>query len=499
MTALYHRCADTSHKTNPGNSPVNTAPDGSPESLSYPQDSRQFVFIAVFPSPLPKTSTNQAQNAYQPELSDPRDLAIKRRFQLLEEQRRLLAGSDDWRKKNMCLCQRAIAPGVEYPAGQYSPKLERARYRGLVLCNKDPCVFCSLIRSEQARRELTVLLLQAAKDPDGLYPMLLTLTIRHRRGDSLATLSAALQAAYDKMFVSGKAAVQLREKYLIEDKIKSFEETYGANGWHPHLHITLLTRLELVGHAVEHARLALARRWQEVLKSLGYSADLEHGLSLETANSKIVEYVTKYGHEPVVSGWDVEHEMTKGALKKARKDGLTPFELLAASAGLGGRDGELDPADRLAALLGVDREAARKRAGALYKEFVDAVKGRHRLVIAPKTRKALDLATALEQYNKDNPPPESDYFDMVLLDHKGWQKVKGYHQQPDGKIIFTSDKRAALLSVVRTGDPRQVVRWLYANQIKGWIPDNAWIASKTLSEADLSDFSPIRQEHDDSL
>ena len=65
-------------------------------------------------------------------------------------------------------------------------------------------------------------------------------------------------------------------------------------------------------------RWELAARWQASIRKYGGDCDREHGLHLRTGDDAISEYIAKIGHEPK-NGWSIEHEMTKGSAKVAKK------------------------------------------------------------------------------------------------------------------------------------------------------------------------------------
>lgn len=103
---------------------------------------------------------------------------------------------------------------------------------------------------------------------------------------------------------------------------KAVEVTDGDNGWHVHLHVLLCFREQV---SAELARAALGPRlfgrWSRALARRGFSASEEHGWDLRRAqlgNGDLADYFTK-----------MAHEVTSGHRKKGRTfSGRTPMQLL---------------------------------------------------------------------------------------------------------------------------------------------------------------------------
>ena len=76
----------------------------------------------------------------------------------------------------------------------YSRKFRRASYVGLCICGRVwDCPVCAAKIAERRRGELR-LAMDAGND-EGLRPVLVTLTVRHHRGDDLALLLDGLRGA----------------------------------------------------------------------------------------------------------------------------------------------------------------------------------------------------------------------------------------------------------------------------------------------------------------
>lgn len=103
-------------------------------------------------------------------------------------------------------------------------------------------------------------------------------------------------------------------------RIRAFEVTYGRNGWHPHIHILFFfdTSVENVKGWERY----LVDEWVQACKDAGLvyeNGETSAAFKLENGK-KASDYVSK---------WGIEHEMTKGYLKRGRTySSVTPFQLL---------------------------------------------------------------------------------------------------------------------------------------------------------------------------
>ena len=105
----------------------------------------------------------------------------------------------------------------------------------------------------------------AAAKALGLHVKLLTLTIPHGIGDDVKVIVRKLLAAW-KRTTNGKAAKDLRELLGLKAFIRAFEVTYGANGFHPHLHVLLFLDKSWSNASV-HA--AFSPLWQNACRLAG--------------------------------------------------------------------------------------------------------------------------------------------------------------------------------------------------------------------------------------
>jgi hypothetical protein len=108
---------------------------------------------------------------------------------------------------------------------------------GLMRCESaSACVVCSA-RIAKGRGEWLSKVFEQAVERGETISML-TLTVRHKKGDDLRTLLQAMEASYRNL-QGTHAFKQLRSKYNAKF-VRVTEVTYGKNGFHPHFHIAII-------------------------------------------------------------------------------------------------------------------------------------------------------------------------------------------------------------------------------------------------------------------
>jgi hypothetical protein len=257
----------------------------------------------------------------------------------------------------------------------------------------------------------------------GVFTALLTLTLRHSPLDQLEALLAVLINACRQGLFMGRFGVDLRARYHVLGMIRALETTYGLSGWHPHIHYLLLFSEPLDAAGLAALLDELRARWLHVLARRGYDASWEHGVDLQNADSKVRDYITKFGHEPLVTPWTVEHELVKAPVKRAAAGGRSPFQLLA------------------------DSYAGDEQAGRLFTEYARVFKGRHQLEYSKGLRALLGLGVEKpdEQLAADDDPLAPI---LARLTRANWARVLG------------NDIRAETLDVAAKGDPVLLAEFL---------------------------------------
>lgn len=190
---------------------------------------------------------------------------------------------------------------------------QKAFYAGLMVCGSVwTCPVCAAKISERRRSELKQAI-QIHRESKGRVAML-TLTFSHQRTDRLFdTLDRFLKAL--RRFRSGKAYTKVVEPLGLIGSIRSFEITYGQNGFHPHVHILMFYNNPVIMPLIE---MQLFRLWENACAAFGLTTRDKYGLTIQDGG-QADDYVTK---------WGIDQEMTKSHVKKGREDGLTPFDFL---------------------------------------------------------------------------------------------------------------------------------------------------------------------------
>lgn len=237
---------------------------------------------------------------------------------------------------------------------------ESASIAGTLHCHSAwGCPVCSpklaAARAESLAPQIADLMLK------GWSAWLLTLTVRHERGDGLSRLMDGLTEAW-KGVTSGRAWSDWRGRGEGSAQfVRGFDVTHGRNGWHPHLHIMLL-----LPPGRDDAQWLLDR-WVSCLAYQGFEA-LHAGLDCRRVDDAAA--AAAYAVSPAAV-----YEPVAMAKKRARGEGLgrTPFEILSSAI--------------------ADYEARRRgsRDIALWREYVSATKGRRQATTSQRLKLKPDL------------------------------------------------------------------------------------------------------------
>ena len=277
-------------------------------------------------------------------------------------------------------------PGVKV----YRREDSATYYRGLMVCaNVWACPVCSAKIAERRRMELEKVLSAHLAAGGGVYHMLLT--VPHSRKHKPLGLLTDLLAAF-KGLCSGKYALSALVPGYV-GLVRSLEVTHGENGWHPHLHVLVFTAAPLDDQVLDLVQFKIWGKWEARVykimekmptkKAFSFAPAVRGSLQLEEFRNAdgemehvcpVTGYVTKFGAdvelEKIVQErrqWGAADEMTKGHLKAAGRGGRSPWQLLA------------------------DFSSGDVHAGMLWKEFVEAFKGRAQLFWSRGLKDRFDL------------------------------------------------------------------------------------------------------------
>jgi len=357
--------------------------------------------------------------------SAPRDSGVARRYKLQDEAARLLSG------ERVCMCckQLAFKDPSDPAAGRFDTvQIEqnsagRTRTANLMTCDSVwVCPVCSSKISEQRREEI-----KAAYELSGKFAVLATFTLRHNKQQPLVDTFNQLKTARRAM-KSGRWWRTFKHEWRWCGDIRTYEITYGENGWHPHAHVLMFFDEAIDGESLEQLELILAGKWIDELQKLGADATYEHGFDLRSSHSDVAEYISKHGKMPESArgdGWSEPEEMTKSHQKIGKNESKTPWDLLVAS-------------------LQGD-----KQSGALFVEYANATKGSSQTQWSRGLKELLNLDELIEQLRDENPGDENpdDDYEVVL-------EVRGN----DWLDICRYKKRSDVLIAVANGDIDEAVR-----------------------------------------
>jgi len=162
--------------------------------------------------------------------------------------------------------------------------------------------------------------------------VLVTLTMRHKKGQQLATLWEALSYAWSKT-TSGAGWMsdqQLNGSDIAGKQrigwVKAVEVTFGENGWHVHVHALLFLRGDFDSQGIGTS---MFQRWREALirKDLDAPIATKGGLDIRPVDSN-TEALGGYFNKATYDGALIAgFEMARGAQKMGRKGGRTPFQM----------------------------------------------------------------------------------------------------------------------------------------------------------------------------
>lgn len=243
-----------------------------------------------------------------------------------------------------------------------SPVAKRAYYGGVQKCGLIwECPVCSAgIRWGRAQ-ELGGL--YSAASSSGMGGLFITLTLRHNQTHSLEELLNGLYSAWKKL-QTWRAYRELTAKLGVEGFVRTVEITYGSNGWHPHLHMWLITSKPVDVADLSLMVKLLVELWQRAVNKLNIKGvePSDRGVDVQVVTSGgFASYLGKIQESGLAL------ELSRADLKGGRASSRVPFELL-------------ENAEHSA----VDRQ--------LWREYTQAVQGRRAFGYSHGLRKKMKVA-----------------------------------------------------------------------------------------------------------
>lgn len=316
-------------------------------------------------------------------------------------------------------CLHMVIPVAQYVEIRRVTADKRAFYKNLAVCGSVwQCPVCAVKISEARRAEL-----QAALNAWKGGLLMCTYTLSHKSTMSLSKTLETVKLAY-RAGKGGKAYQKFKFQFGIVGSIRALEITFGANGWHPHVHELIFTEREVSKENQQQMYNYIWSHWSNTVKKEGQWAGVEHGINLTTADNDIAEYIGKWGHDPLTPGWGVARELTKQVSKVGSgKKGETPMQLLYCYF-----EGD-------------------KRKGNLWREYALTMKGSNQLVWS----KGLRQLALVPQSTSDEEIAETEPANSILvaqLTRKQW------------RAILVSRMRGEVLSKAESLNHADFTKWL---------------------------------------
>lgn len=251
-----------------------------------------------------------------------------------------------------------------------------------------------------------------ARQGSGAF-VLVTLTMRHHAGQSLASLWDGLSAAW-RHLVSSRAYKTTTKGLGVVGYHRTTEVTHGAAGWHVHLHVLYLLDDMPGQDRAQASGSALLAGWIKAVRAVGFDATTAgqdfkvlHGDA--DALAGVAGYVHKHDyHEGPTRRRDARSlalEMARGDLKAARAGGSrTPFGILGSLVALMLEDGTVDGSHDWA----------------LWSEWEEASKGRRQQVWSRGLRDLLALGE--ERSDEEIAADDLGGTDVVEIASEDWRE-----------------------------------------------------------------------------
>lgn len=293
-----------------------------------------------------------------------------------------------------------------------------AFYGGLVVCGKPGCPTCAAKVSERRRVEIAQAFEWAYTHERKV--VMVTFTHPHRSSQPLADQLRMQSEAFKRLRAGEPWKRILPDGYM--GLIRSLEVTHGANGWHPHTHEAWVVDQNA---DVSDLKRRVTRRWLTMLQRAGMVVLPEGGKARWRAlrafykhsvdvmdNARSSDYMAK--HDGGSRGlWGADRELAKASSKKGRKAGRTPFQLLADY-----RDGS-------------------EKAGRLYVEYVEAIRGRPPVYWSQGLKRLVGVEDLNDQQLAERHDDKADLLGRLGL--------------PEWRLVRRAGYRAHLLTAAEQG------------------------------------------------
>ncbi|MEO1151375.1 MAG: protein rep [Pseudomonadota bacterium] len=329
----------------------------------------------------------------------------------------------------------------------------KAEFRGLTTCGSIwSCPVCAGKIAAKRAGEVASLVrahekaVYAAHESREACTFMATLTLKHHVRMGAKNTRDTVAVAWRNM-QAGAPWVRLKGRYGIIGMVRALEVTHGGNGWHPHLHVLIMTDQPLTDGEREAMADEIYARWETKVEKLGHSCTRD-GFDLRTCRGRTgaAEYVAK---------WGAGAEIAKGASKEAKSGSRSPWQFLRAY------------------------QRGNRKAGALFAEYAKAFKGARHLTYTSQIREryglreTADADLAAQSEIEVGETPEL----CIALSPGAWFEVCAREGQNgmtlQAEILYAAEiggKDAVLAILIREGIDPDLPRSWKPPGTKGWRP-----------------------------
>lgn len=229
---------------------------------------------------------------------------------------------------------------------------------------------------------------------------MVTLTMRHHRGEPLEGLWRTMSKAWGRV-TSGKQWTAERGHYGLAGYARAVEVTWGRNGWHPHLHVLLFLAADTTASDVAALHSGMFARWQRALSRSGrvaLAAAQDAHLVTGPADEALAEYLTKSTDRAGMVG--LELAWSQGKATRQSLGTATPWRLLDYVQ----VDGDAESLD-------------------MWHEYEKASKGKRQLTWSQGLRDLLRLGQEKTDDEIAGEELGSNDDDLVRIDAQGWRRL----------------------------------------------------------------------------
>lgn len=217
-------------------------------------------------------------------------------------------------------CGKAVIPKQANVEIQYRTDTKKVTYSKIEECRK--CWVCpTCVARLGAQKKAELIELQKVINDLGLHAYMMTLTIPHSLRDRLIDLLEKLKVAQGK-FIDGMRAGKLRKIFSKVGHITVLAVTYSEkSGWHPHLHILVISELFYTDKELINIEENLYKAWSAKCKLSGlkaphrkYAVKLQNCASnQDKLDTRVINYLIKHRFAKEKSSTKLNEDIAHGA------------------------------------------------------------------------------------------------------------------------------------------------------------------------------------------